>query len=443
MTIEYLRGNAVFPDRVAPALITIDVEKGTIQAVDPCERKGSEKVLIFPGFVDAHVHAREYPLPVDADTETFDRWQAMCEKETFATAVDAAINGGVTLFGAMPNDPEPPDNEQTYRAKQALAAHLPCPVVVFGLVTSRSAPWADIPYKVYLDGWPSKTSFHEWRDLEEVLPRFRGCRVFFHAEDPETLRAHGNGGFPRWQTRPPEAESIAVERILSYTARWGLHTHICHISTKGAAMLIEEYNRSATDQVTSEVTPHHVFFSVVQGMIRSATGTPHLPDFFFECNPPLRSEEHRVWILEALREGIVSILASDHAPHTAENKRKGAAGMPHLDTLGAFVGWLIGEMGFSPARVADILSSGPARLFAPDLDYPHGMLCPGAVASFSVLDVSGVTLVRENSVGNRTLGTRCAWSPFAGISFPAKVVRTIVKGKDLRDSSPTGEQPRA
>ena len=353
----------------------------------------------------------------------------MRKKETFASAGRAAINGGVTLYGAMPNDPIPPDNEQSYARKIAISASSACPVVLFGAITGSSEPWADIPYKVYLDAQPSSVSFTRWGDLESALSRHRGRRVFFHAEDPEILKKLAGPG-TRWETRPPEVETSAVEKILELTARFGLHSHICHVSTEKTVVMIQEYNRSSTDKVTCEVTPHHLFFSIENDEVRSAVpGKIGKPEFL-ESNPPLRSEADRKFLLYALRQGLINLLASDHAPHTPDDKRRGAPGMPHLDTLGAFAGWLINEGGFTAADVARILSVVPAKVLSRNLDRPHGIVEPGAVASFTLLDLQGTTLAQNDViVGRGRLETLCGWSPFDSIPLPGAVTNTIIRGK--------------
>jgi len=150
---------------------------------------------------------------------------------------------------------------------------------------------------------------------------------------------------------------------------------------------------------------------------------------FLGCNPPLRSEEDRRFLLEALKAGLIDALASDHAPHTLEDKRNGAPGMPHLDTLGLFAGWLLKECRFSPERIAEILASGPAQIMSRDLDVPQGAIEPGYAASFTVLDLEGEAAVEESKVLNKgSLETRCRWSPFSGIVLPASVKTTIIRG---------------
>jgi dihydroorotase len=207
---------------------------------------------------------------------------------------------------------------------------------------------------------------------------------------------------------------------------------MCHVSTKAAVNLIYEYNRSSSYPVTCEVTPHHVFFSVNEKGV-SAQTTADLSNWsLLDCNPPLRSEQDRLFLIDALKNGTINILATDHAPHTLQDKANGAPGMPHLDTLGAFVGWLLQTCGFTPHRISEILCSGPVRLFQSDLQTPHGAIEPGAIASFTILDFGSSTQVEETEIiGRGPLQTRCKWSPFSGMSFPAQVKKTIVRGKEL------------
>ena len=429
MELTLLSGRIVFPNDIVHAQISIDPVSGSIVSISEQHVKKEGGPFIFPGFIDLHVHAREYPCPEQSGTQALEKWSAVCKKETFATAGRAAINGGVTLFAAMPNDAIPPDNEQSYARKTDISASSACPVVLFGSITASSEPWTDIPYKVYLDAEPSPVSFTRWGDLEAALGRYRGHRVFFHAEDPEILkRSAGNG--PRWKTRPPEAEISAVEKILELTAKFGLHSHICHVSTEKTVVMIQEYNHASTEKVTCEVTPHHLFFSVENGEIFSAIPGKITRSEFLDSNPPLRSEPDRRFLVDALKQGTVDLLASDHAPHTPEDKRRGAPGMPHLDTLGAFAGWLINEGGFTGPDVARILSTAPALLLSHDLHRPHGIIQPGATASFTLLNLQGTTLVQDDVIAGRgPLETLCRWSPFDSIPLPATVTKTIVRGK--------------
>ncbi len=427
-----LTATAVFPDGVYSALIEVNHQDGTISSVERSPVEGAGRRLLFPGFIDMHVHAREFPRPRDSDADLLLSWERACCKETFVTAGRAAINGGVTLYGAMPNDAIPPSDKQSHARKVELSGQSPCPVIVYGLIAERSEPWAEIPYKLYLDAKGSHGAMSDWATVGRVLSRFRGCHVCFHAEDPQTLENAPKQG-PRWVTRPPEAETIAVARILELASTHGIRAHICHVSTERAVRLIEDHNRTSSIRVTCEVTPHHLFFSVHRDTVKAAGSFPVARADLLGSNPPLRSERDRGFLVEALKDGLIDALATDHAPHTWEDKRLGAPGMPHLDTLGGFVGWMMVEWGFSPQRIAEVLSTGPGRIMAPYLGVLHGEIRPGAAASFTELDLDRSTEVRgELILGRGPLQTRCRWSPFDGMSFPGGVSRTLIRGVEYR-----------
>lgn len=429
MQTSSVSGHVVFKDGVRPATIAMDAENQSILSVTEGDSEQPESLLIFPGFIDVHVHAREYPLSDGRDAQALHRWNSALRKETFLSAGRAAINGGVTLIAAMPNDPVPPDNQERYASKRDISQSSPCSVVLFASITAKSEPWADLPYKVYLDDRHSPVNFTEWKDLETALARYKGLRVFFHAEDPEVLRKFQGEG-PRWKNRPADAETVAVEKILELTAKFALRTHVCHVSTEKSVMLIQDYNRVAGEPVTCEVTPHHLFFSVEAGRIQCPDGRAARRNDFLECNPPIRGESDRRFMLQALKEGLVDVLASDHAPHTVEDKLGGAPGMPHLDTLGPFAGWLMRESGFSPQRIAEVLSLAPARLIEKELELPHGTVNTGAVASLTLLDLGRSTTVEGEIINGRgPLETLCRWSPFDGIPLPASVRGTVIRGR--------------
>lgn len=429
MELSYL---AVLPDGVKSTRVVVDTDRGIIESLTPASAVQNDSLILFPGFIDIHVHAREFPRPDHKNKNLFEKWENACLKETFETAGKAAINGGITCFAAMPNDPVAPDNELRFRQKSLLSESSECPVILFASITLTSEPWANLPYKVYLDTHSSQSGFSSWSDLEGVLRRYRGQRVFFHAEDPRVLI--NNAGFTEhWKRRPPEAEISAVERILEITHKYGLISHICHISTTSAVESISCYNKQATIKVTTEVTPHHLFFSVDEVGYLAAGRRIEIEPYILNCNPPIRSEEDRQYMIEALRSGEIQALASDHAPHLLSEKMAGAPGMPHLDTLGPFAGWLIHDCDFDCQRIAQILSSEPVRIISPFPDPKTGSIQEGFKASFSLLDLNRKTIVRRpnNPTGNLNLFTRCGWSPFQNISLPAHVTKTIIGGRSF------------
>ncbi len=429
MTEKSFSYMSVFPDGIRPTRVAVDLHSGNIESLVPESGPVEQSCLLFPGFVDIHVHAREFPKPSPEDNDLIKKWESTCKKEVFASAGDSAINGGVTCFAAMPNDPTPPDNKTIYDQKRLLGAESRCPVILFAAVTEHSEPWADLPYKLYLDSHPNQVTFSNWRKVEDALSRYKGHRLFFHAEDPEILRKN-EGQSEHWKRRPPEAEVRAVAKILDLTHRYHLVTHICHVSTEGAVSLITDYNETASTKVTCEVTPHHLFFSVDEAGYKGGGRETDIPGYILNCNPPLRSEHHRQMMLDALRSGLIQTLASDHAPHSLAEKKFGVSGMPHLDTLGPFVGWLIKDCGFDPTLIAKVLSEEPCRIMELNLNKKFGRIQKGYGASFTVMDFGKTTEVghADGHAPNRRLFTRCGWSPFEYTSLPAYVRSTVING---------------
>lgn len=419
--------NTVLDDGMTMA--RVKVTGGVIDSIDKVQTEISDGLVLFPGFIDVHVHAREYALPSNADKVQQLAWERMTAKETFQTAGKAAINGGVVLFAAMPNDPVPPDNEKSYGSKLKVSHSSACPVIVFSCITRDSAPWADIPYKLYLDHHHGDTSFSYWEDVEASLSRYSHKRVFFHAEDPVILQQ--NSHLPeRFKSRPPEAEVSAVRQILELTSKYSIKSHICHISTIQAVELIKDYNKTSSGKVTCEVTPHHLFFSASDHEILGDGVALHDTRFLFECNPPLRSEHDRKGLLDALKCGDIDMVASDHAPHTLEDKAKGAPGIPHLDTYGAFASWLVNRQAFSSEKIAEIFSRAPAMLMSDFIEDSYGSLKPGKPANMTLLDLSGKTIVDKSMIRDRgPLQTKCAWSAFDGIELPGSVCKVVSNGR--------------
>ena len=152
-----------------------------------------------------------------------------------------------------------------------------------------------------------------------------------------------------------------------------------------------------------------------------------------QMNPPLRGREDRLALIEALRSGLIDYIATDHAPHTLEEKAVGASGVPLLDTYGAFATWLMGDHRFTPEQIARVCAYNPGlfvrEFLAPGLGEGFGSIAPGFVGSLSILDPASPYTVHRD-----TLRTRCGWSPFEGFIFPGSVRYTVLRGKVHRAS---------
>ncbi|HAK97625.1 MAG TPA: amidohydrolase [Planctomycetes bacterium] len=376
---------------------TIRIAAGVIAEVAP--PRGGDMVfgddcLIAPGFIDLHAHCREDP----SGTQT--------HKEDFASAGAAAIAGGVVALADMPNNPEPPSTPERYAAKRRLADRAPVDVVLFGL--AETAPFRDdIPYKLFLSERPACSE----AELAELFRAFAGTWLAVHAEDPAVL-AERRGAATHEERRPREAEIAAVAKLLAaLRAEPRLHLHICHVSAGECVPMLRAAKREGLP-VSAEACLHHLVFD--------AETFPPALRAYRNVNPPLRTKADREALLEALREGVIDALATDHAPHTPAEKERGASGFPGLDAYGAFAAGLLGPL--APARFLDATSGFAAGFMRRFTGETFGAIAPGAVGSLVVL------APRPSGVRKQSFTTKCGWSPYAGCTFPGEVRTTIVRG---------------
>lgn len=387
----------------------IRIEGGLIVEIGPNlgtpDHAFSDDCLIFAGMGDVHIHARDDV----SGKETY--------KETFDTAAAAALNGGVVHVADMPNNHVAPIDDPSYAAKELhlLAKRLPVVFTLYAGIGPGTRPLTrDVPYKAYMGPSVGDLFFSSLEQLEETLAHYRGQAVSFHCEDPVLLDA--NKLQPTHEARrPPECELSATRFALAMIEKYDLTGKLCHYSVGEGLPLIRAAKRRGL-RVTAEVTPHHVFFDTDQitDVNRGA----------MQMNPPLRSSADRDAMLEALRDGTCDYLATDHAPHTLAEKEKGVSGQPHLDTYGPFAAWLLVEKGFTPERVAAICSANPGTFVAPYQHDRFGRLLPGYIGSLTVLNLKTPTTIRRED-----LKTKCAWSPFEGMTFPGRVQAVFVRGQ--------------
>lgn len=386
--------------------IEISAGTGIIERVGEAEGSGDllldDDFLIFPGFIDVHVHAREDIT----STESY--------KECFRTAGEAALHGGVTAFVDMPNNPRPPIDDASYAAKRELARACPVDVLLYAGVGPGTSPLTfPVPYKVYMGPSVGDLFFESMESLRETLARYRGLRVAFHAEDPEILtRSRAESTHAR--QRPPEAEARAVESAISISEGFRIDPHICHLSTAEGLEVIRAARQRGL-KVSCEVAPHHLFYD--QDNI-----TSYVKPQFLQANPPIRSRLDRIALLEAFREGEIDYLATDHAPHTPEEKERGTSGLPHLDTFGSFVFWLR-EEGVSWNVIREACSEKPGRFLSHYLPGRYGRVEPGFVGSLTILRKESHTVRRG------ALRSRSGWSPFEGCLFGGRVSHTVLHGR--------------
>ena len=404
-----LEGTLVNADAIFEGAVEIDPASGLITHVGVTTGHSDvdcSGCLIFPGFGDIHIHARE-----DVSGE-------QSYKEDFRTASAAAIHGGVTQVVDMPNNPVAPVDDARYAAKEQLTAASDVHVTLYAGIGPGTTPLTrHVPYKAYMGPSVGDLFFTSQAQLEETIAHYRGCNVSFHCEDPEILEA-AKGEATHEQRRPPIAEMKATNLALYLIETYHLVGKLCHYSTgEGLQQIVAAKARGV--RMTCEVTPHHLFFDT--SMLNSANRMA------LQMNPPLRAHADRLALIEALRSGVIDYLATDHAPHTLSEKAVGASGVPLLDTYGAFATWLMREQGFTPQQIARVCAWNPGvfvREFLPSgFGHGYGRIAPGYVGSLTVLD-----LHRPYAVTRDSVRTKCAWSPFEGFTFPGSVRYTVLRG---------------
>ncbi|HUC44068.1 MAG TPA: dihydroorotase [Candidatus Sulfotelmatobacter sp.] len=375
-------------------------------------------LVVCPGFLDMHVHLRE----------PGHEW-----KETIATGTRAAAAGGFTGVACMPNTEPPIDSRSVVEFVLAQAReHGVVPVYPIGCVSKGQegqelAEMGDMAIAGARgfsdDGKPVASAGLMRRALEYAT--IFDLPVIDHCEEP-TLVAGGvvhegavstRLGLAGW---PGVAEDVMVQRDILLAEYTGGHVHIAHMSTGRAAELVRRA-KAAGIRVTCEVTPHHL-------VLTDEAVAGYDPDA--KMNPPLRAEEDRERLLAALSDGTVDAIATDHAPHHADEKcvefSRAPFGVVGLETAVSIgLDRLVRGGRVDLSRFVSLMSTGPARV----LRLNKGSLAPGADADITVLD-----LERRVRVEPEEFRSKSANTPFSGWSLTGAPVMTLVAGRIVHDA---------
>ena len=398
--------------RVEAIARRVDVRGATV--VDLTPREGQSWVIVCPAFIDLHAHLRE---PGEE------------HKETVATGARAAAAGGFGQIVAMANTRPAVDSPAEVGRSRARTAGVSVRVLVAAAVTQglHGVDLADIAGCAAAgaaafsdDGRNALTP----RLLSVALAAAEesGRAVLVHPEDEAMVTAANPGcaNVTRCPLRPAACEVAAVDNALRalVAARRG-RLHLQHLSATGSV----ESLRSAREEglaVTAEVTPHHL------AMWRPLEAEPDPPSLA-KVNPPLRGERDRESVVQALREGIIDCVATDHAPHTVGDKSgdyaEAAPGMVGLETAFAVCNTL-GGMGdaWLPVLV-ERLTAGPWRALGDEAGLSEPRLRPGERATLTVVDPDAEWIAGEAPM--RSLSRN---SPFLGVPLRGRVLLTLVDG---------------
>jgi dihydroorotase len=413
-------GRIIDPSRGADEVADLFLADGKVQASgrdlghpDDAQVLNAGGRVVAPGLIDLHVHLRE---PGQEDLETV------------ATGAMAAAAGGFSAVCAMPNTDPVTDNQAAVgfivsQAQRAAKARVyPIGAVSLGQKGQQLAEFGELvgagAVAVSDDGKPVVSS-HLMRTALEYARTF-GIPVADHCEDP-TLAEGGAMHEGLVATRlglkgvPAAAEEIMVARDILLAELTGGHVHLCHLSTRGSVELIRRAKEKGL-RVTAEACPHHFTLTheACEGYNTHA-----------KMNPPLREPEDREAIRQALRDGTIDVICTDHAPHHYDAKEREFDDAPNgiigLETaLGLAISELVESGLLSLPELVSRMSLMPARIFG----LQGGSLAPGSPADVVVFDPAAEWTVRPEEFYSKSRNT-----PFAGRRLRGRAETTIVRGQ--------------
>ena len=415
-------------------LVNIEISNGLITKVDKAtdgnitDGIDAKSKLLIPGLVDLHTHLRE-PGREDA--------------ETVLTGSRSAVAGGYTAISAMANTNPVADNagvvEQIYRLGKSagLVDVNPIGAVTRGLLGEQLAEMgamADSIAKVRIFSDDGKCVFDPliMRRALEYVKTFNGI-IAQHAQEPRlTVNAQMNEGIISARIGLPGWPAIAEEAIIARDILLAEHVqsrlHICHVTTAGGVELIR-WAKQRGIQVTAEVTPHHLLLT--DELVENY-------DPIYKVNPPLRTQRDVQALREGLAEGVIDIVATDHAPHPSEDKdcefQAGAFGMVGLETALSVVvktmietklmTWpdLIDRMSVAPARIAGYANQG-------------NEIAVGKSANLILIDVEKNWRVDRDKLKSKSKNT-----PFNGMEMPSVITDVFHNGEHVLQESQVVEK---
>ena len=365
---------------------------------------------VSAGLVDLHVHLRE---------------PGFSSKETIATGTAAAAHGGFTTVCAMPNLEPAPDSLENLRRETAIIERdAVVKVLPYATITRRRAGREIVDFaalKPYVAAFSDDGSGVQDDDMMLAAMRAAAandCIIAAHCEvnsllhggyihDGAYAAAHGHKGISS------ESEWRQIERDIGLAEQTGCRYHVCHISTKESVALIRDAKRSGV-RITCETGPHYL--TMCDADLRE--------EGRFKMNPPIRSAADRDALIGGVQDGTIDVIATDHAPHTAEEKSRGLAGsamgVVGLETSFAVIYTKLVMAGIiSPERMIELMAEAPRRIFT-----LGGGLAAGEKADIAVFDLDN-----EFTVDPATFLSKGRSTPFEGWRLHGQTILTLVDGR--------------
>jgi len=397
--------------------------------------KASSKInlngyIVLPGLIDSHVHLRD---------------QNRAYREDFFTGTAAAAAGGFSLVIDMPNNKPVTMNVQSLRERMKLAEKRVLVNVAFysafpetmkeirGIVKEGA-----IAFKLFL---LEKVGGLNIDDDTAVLQAFKEVRkanvpVAVHAEDKETfeirmkrIRDENRNDIDAYlEAHSSNVEAKAVQRIIELAKKSKAHVHFCHISSAKSLSLIKKA-KDAEANITCEVTPHH--------LLLTSKDLKHYKNLAISI-PPVRTEGDMKALWNALNQGLVDTIGSDHAPHAIEEKEPGSVwkvkpGIAGLETTLPLMLTQVNRGRLTIAELVQLTSKRPAEIFHLN---DRGTLSKGCHADLVVVDIK-----REHKIDSSRFHSKAKFSPFDGWKVEGKPVKTFVKGLLVMDEGEIVAKP--
>ncbi|WP_407268027.1 dihydroorotase [Radiobacillus sp. PE A8.2] len=384
---------------------TIDTEGAKI-----IDCKGN---LLSPGFVDVHVHLREPGGEA---------------KETIETGTKSAARGGYTTICSMPNTRPVPDNiENLSKVLNKIKETAHVRVLPYASITERQLGDTLTDMKVLKemgafaftdDGVGVQSADQMLRAMQ--LAASLNTTIVAHCEENTLIHKgviHEGESSQKLAVPgiPSICESVQIARDVLLAEATGCHYHVCHVSTKESVRVIRDAKRAGI-YVTAEVTPHHLLLN--EEAVVSEDGN-------YKMNPPLRAKEDQQALLDGLLDGTIDFIATDHAPHTEDEKQQGLLlapfGIVGLETAFGLLNTHLVETGkITLTQLIDWLTIKPAKVF----NLPYGEIKQGAAADLTLLNLD-----ETYQIDKQTFLSKGKNTPFHGWEVTGRPVMTIVAGQ--------------
>lgn len=389
-------------------------ENSRIEKIDACG------AVLMPSFIDTHAHFRD---------------PGLTQKEDIITGSMAASKGGYGTVVLMPNTSPVCSSQKMAQENMAKAKKAGCCNVIQSVSITKDFDGKTISHLDKLDPKVVPLITEDGKEVMdsglmlEAMKKAASKKIIVscHCEDPflaaaarplrsEALKKMKSDG-PKAVKLLQEADEIlacaedsATDRNLRLAKTAGCHIHLCHVSTEHCVKSAELASKDGVD-VTYEITPHHIYFESGKS-----------PVVFNIVNPPLRKKSDRLALIEALKNGKAFCIGTDHAPHTAEDKKNGAPGFSGIETAFAVCNTVLCRENKMPLKqLSKLMSANPAKLLGIK---GKGLLAEGYDADLVLVDVE-----KQWTVKGEEFASKGKFTPLEGKKLTGKVLKTFLAGK--------------